>query len=79
MTIHSTIRLFDPDRTIGWTDRAFHIHAIHVWTLSPLPDGRVLVKTRESMDGGLVGRFYSSRELLESDKMWSEHLKKAES
>jgi hypothetical protein len=77
MTIHSTIRLFDPDRGIGWTGRAFHIHAIHVWTLRPLPDGRVLVETRESMDGWLVDRFYSSRELLESDKKWLEHLKRA--
>jgi hypothetical protein len=77
MTIHSTIRLFDPDRRIGWTGRAFHIHAIHVWTLRPLADGRVLVETRESMDGWLVDRFYSSRELLESDKKWLEHLKKA--
>ena len=77
MTIHSTIRLFDPDRTLGWTGRAFHIHAIHIWTLSPLPDGRVLVETRESMDGWLVERFYSSRELQESDKKWLEHLKKA--
>jgi hypothetical protein len=77
MTIHSTIRLFDPDRTVGWTGRAFHIHAIHIWTLSPLPDGRVLVETRESMDGWLVDRFYSSRELQESDKKWLERLKKA--
>jgi hypothetical protein len=77
MTIHSTIRLFAPDRSIGWTGRAFHIHAIHIWTLRPLPDGGVLVETRESMDGWLVDRFYSSRELLESDKKWLEHLKKA--
>ena len=76
-TIHSTIRLFDPYRTVGWTGRAFHIHAIHIWTLSPLPDGRVLVETRESMDGWLVDRFYSSRELRESDKKWLEHLKTA--
>jgi hypothetical protein len=77
MKIHSTIRLFAPDRSIGWTGRAFHIHAIHVWTLSPLPDGRVLVETRESMDGWLVDKFYSSRQLQESDKKWLEHLKKA--
>jgi hypothetical protein len=77
MTIHSTIRLFAPGRTVGWTGRAFHIHAIHIWTLSPLPDGRVLLETRESMDGWLVDRFYSSRELQENDKKWLEDLKKA--
>ena len=77
MTIHSTIRLMNADRTIGWTGRAFHIHAIHLWTLSPQPDGRVLVETRESMDGWLVDRFYSSRELQETDTKWLEYLKKA--
>jgi len=77
MTIHSTIRLFDSDRAVGWTGRAVHLHAIHIWTLNPLPDGRVLVETRESMDGWLIGRLYSSRELQESDKKWLEHLKKA--
>jgi uncharacterized protein YndB with AHSA1/START domain len=75
--IHSTIRLFDPERAIGWTGRAFHIHAIHLWTLSPQPDGRVLVATHESMDGWLVDRFYSSRELQEADQKWLGYLKKA--
>ncbi len=77
MTIHSTIRLFDPDRTVGWTGRAFHIRAIHIRTLSPQPDGRVLVETRESMDGWLVERLYPSRELRESDKKWLELLNQA--
>ena len=77
MTVHSTIRLFDPGRSVGWTGRAFHIHAIHIWTLTPLPDGRVLVETRESLDGWLIDRFYSSRELQESDTKWLEHLKQA--
>jgi hypothetical protein len=75
MRIHSTTRLFDPDRAIGWTGRVFHIHAIHVWPLRPLPDGRVLVETRESMDRWLVDRFYSSRELQDSDRKWLERLK----
>jgi hypothetical protein len=77
MNIHSTIRLIDPDRTICWTGRMLHVHAIHCWVLNSLRNGRVLVKTRESMDGLLISRFYSSRELLESDPRWLVRLKQA--
>jgi len=77
MTIDSTIRLFDPDRAFGWTGRALQVHAIHLWTLSPLPDARTLVRTRESMDGWLISLFYSSSELLESDQRWLTRLKVA--
>jgi hypothetical protein len=77
MTIHSTIRLFDAGRTVGWTGRAFHIHAIHIWTLTPRPNGRVLVETRESMDGWLLDRFYTSRDLQKSDERWLRQLKQA--
>ena len=55
----------------------FHLHAIHCWTLSLLPDDEVLVKTRESMDGWLISRIYSSPELLESDQRWLAQLKQA--
>ena len=54
-----------------------HIHAIHCWTLSLLPNDKVLVKTRESMDGWLISRIYSSPELLESDQRWLAKLKQA--
>jgi len=75
--VHSTIRLIDPERTFCWTGRVAYFHAIHCWSLSPLPDGRTLVTTRESMDGWLISRLYSSRELLESDQRWLLHLKQA--
>jgi hypothetical protein len=55
----------------------FHIHAIHCWTLSSSPDDKVLVKTRESMDGWLISRIYSSPELLKSDQRWLAQLKQA--
>jgi hypothetical protein len=77
MDIHSTIQLLDPKKAICWTGRVWFIHAIHCWTLSALPDGRILVKTRETMDGWLISRFYSSRELLESDQRWMARLKQA--
>jgi hypothetical protein len=77
MDIHSTIQLVDPERSICWTGRMLHIHAIHCWTLSLLPNDKVLVKTRESMDGWLISRIYSSPELLESDQRWLAKLKQA--
>jgi hypothetical protein len=77
MDIRSTVRLLDPQKAICWTGRVWHIHAIHCWTLSALPDGRILVKTRESMDGWLLSRFYSSQELLQSDQLWMARLKQA--
>jgi hypothetical protein len=77
MNVHSTIHLIDSEQAICWTGRVAYFHAIHCWTLSPLPDGRILVTTRESMDGWLITRFYSSRELLESDQRWLVRLKQA--
>jgi hypothetical protein len=77
MNIDSTIQLMDPKRGICWTGRVWYIHAIHCWTLSESPEGGILVSTRESMDGWLLSRFYSSRELLESDRRWLARLKQA--
>jgi uncharacterized protein YndB with AHSA1/START domain len=77
MDIHSTIQLVDPERSICWTGRMLHIHAIHCWTLTVLSDDTVQVKTRESMDGWLISRIYSSPELLQSDQRWLAKLKQA--
>lgn len=74
--IHSTIRRFDESaHVIAWTGRAFTIHAVHVWSLSVLPDGRTLVQTRESMDGWLISLFYSSSRLQETHRLWLARLK----
>jgi hypothetical protein len=35
---------------------ALSTYAIHIGILNPLPDGRVLVETRESMDVWLIDR-----------------------
>ena len=40
MQIHSTMQLIDPER-VCWTGRVLHLHAIHCWTLSSLPDNTV--------------------------------------
>lgn len=77
MTIHSTIRRFEAQRALCWTGRALIFHAIHCWQLESRADGTVRVRMRESMSGFLLGRFYSSRELLDADQAWLERLKHA--
>jgi uncharacterized protein YndB with AHSA1/START domain len=77
MDIHSTLQRVVPDQGICWTGRMLHIHAIHCWELKLLPDGHTVVKTRESMDGLFISRFYSSQELLDSDQLWLTRLKQA--
>jgi len=76
-SVHSAIQLFQPDQSIAWTGRVLNFHAIHVWTLAPLPDGGTLVTTTESMNGWLITFFYSSAELLQSDQRWLNALKVA--
>jgi hypothetical protein len=64
-SIHSRIALFQPQRRLAWTGRLFIFHAIHAWILTPLPDGRTLVQTRESMSGWPIGLL--SRKKLKPD------------
>jgi len=75
-TIHSCVALFEPQRRLAWTGRLFIFHAIHAWMLTPLPNGRTLVQTRESMSGWPIGLLYSSGDLLSADNQWLADLKK---
>ena len=77
MSIASRIAVFEPEKQIGWTGRVYTIRAIHLWRLTPLPDGRTEVATRESMSGWLISFFYSSPDLLDSQRRWLDHLKQA--
>jgi uncharacterized protein YndB with AHSA1/START domain len=74
--IESRIALVRTNQQIGWTGTAFKAHAVHIWTLEPLPDGNTLVKTTESMDGFLLKLFYSSKDLAASHKVWLDALKR---
>jgi uncharacterized protein YndB with AHSA1/START domain len=49
--IKSTVQAFDPQKSIGWTGRAPGIAARHVWTIRPVAQGAVVVRTDESMTG----------------------------
>ena len=75
-TIHSRIALYDPQRLLSWTGHLYWFRAIHVWTLTSMPDGKTLVETRESMSGWPIGLLFSSADLLETDRRWLVSLKK---
>lgn len=68
-TIHSKVALMEACKRFAWTGTAT-AHAIHVWELRGMPDGRTLVTTRESMSGFLLSMFYSSAKLKESHERW---------
>jgi uncharacterized membrane protein len=75
--ITSRIVVFEPNRMIGWTGRVFTSRAVHLWSLTALPDGRTEVETRESISGWPISMFYSSGELLDSNRHWLAQLKTA--
>jgi hypothetical protein len=68
--IISRIVAFDPNRMIGWAGRVFTARAVHLWSLTALPDGGTEVGTRESIGGWPISMFYSSGELLDSNRHW---------
>src|SRR5215216_3433358 len=54
LSIESTIQEIDPPRRIVWSGPARGIMAIHVWTMTPSEENKVLVHTEESWDGDPV-------------------------
>ncbi|MBU7316641.1 SRPBCC family protein [Paenibacillus oleatilyticus] len=50
LPVVSTIREVDPMRRIVWGGPAQGIEGVHVWTITPTPNG-VVVQTTESWDG----------------------------
>jgi hypothetical protein len=76
-SVESTLMLVKPLKAISWTGRALGLRAVHVWTLATEPDGRVLVRTRESMDGFPITLLYPSAKLQKSDTYWLARLKQA--
>jgi hypothetical protein len=77
MIIHSTVRRFVPEQQLAWTGNVLNFHAIHVWTLTPGPDGTTQVSVRESISGFMIGFFYASDDLRRGDENWLAGLKKA--
>lgn len=77
MAIHSQVELFEPERRLSWTGTAFTAKAIHVWELKSESGNRTLVSVKESMDGPMMAKLFSSRNLAETDTEWLAALKKA--
>lgn len=77
MTINSVIQAMTPDQMLSWTGHVLNFHAIHVWVLSPQPDGGTIVTVRESVSGFMIGYFYSNAQLQHDDANWLSALKKA--
>jgi len=75
-SVRSKLALVEPITAISWTGQAFGLEAVHVWTFTALPSGRVLVRTRESMDGFPISVLYPSAKLQESDVRWLASLKR---
>lgn len=76
-SIHSHVVLFMPDKALAWTGSASIAKALHVWTLTSVGPDTTRVVCRESMDGFLLARFYSSAELQTSIDHWMNNLKVA--
>ncbi len=75
-TIHSRIVLYQPQMQLAWTGELYLFHAIHLWTLTPMPNGQTLIRTDESMSGWPISVVYSSTDLLQADQRWLSFLKK---
>ena len=73
--IVSTIELIQAPTGITWTGSAMGLKAIHVWNITAQPDGRVLVRTAESMRGFPSSLFYSSSDLQKANSGWLKALK----
>jgi len=77
LTVRSRLSVVRPRSMIAWRGRALGLNAVHIWILTPQPDGAVLVRTRESMDGFPISLLYPSAKLQASDVAWLASLKRA--
>jgi uncharacterized protein YndB with AHSA1/START domain len=75
--IESQVQLCDPPNRLSWTGSAWTAKAVHVWELQPASGDRTWVTVKESMDGPLISRLYSSGQLSESIQRWLTALKDA--
>jgi uncharacterized protein YndB with AHSA1/START domain len=75
--VQSQVQLFEAERRLSWTGTAMTAKAVHVWELKPESGDRTLVTMKESMDGPLMAKFYSSQELYKADHEWLAALKRA--
>jgi uncharacterized protein YndB with AHSA1/START domain len=75
--IRSQVQLFEPERRLSWTGTAMTAKAVHVWELKPESGNQTLLTMKESMDGPLMAKLYSSQKLGEAGNEWLLALKQA--
>jgi hypothetical protein len=75
--IRSQVQLFEPERRRRWTGTAMTAKAVHVWELKPESGNQTLLTMKESMDGPLMAKLYSSQALGEAGNEWLLALKRA--
>lgn len=74
--INSTLHTVHPNKSFGWTGKAFGAFAIHNWTLAEA-NGQTTVFVEESMEGFLVNLFKKSftKNLENGMQKWLDFLK----
>lgn len=76
MSIHCVIARFEPERSLAWAGKVLNYNAIHVWTLTALPDGGTEVTLQQSVSGFVISWFYSPSALHAEDVTWLQALKR---
>ena len=74
--IHSEVQMFEPSHRLSWTGKAYTAKAVHVWTLTAVAPDQTKVAVDESMEGPLMAKLFSSRQLQEVDTNWVNALKR---
>ncbi|MFZ0887657.1 MAG: hypothetical protein WA005_04325 [Candidatus Binataceae bacterium] len=75
--VHSTVRVFEPMRSLEWDAKATGMRAYHGWLLEPSADG-IWVVTEETQNGILpwLARWYLKRMLHGGHQNWVESLRR---
>jgi len=75
--VHSTVRVFEPMRSLEWHAKAFGVRAYHGWQLEQSVEG-VWVITEETQNGPLpkLLRWYLRPRLVRGHQQWVEGLRR---
>jgi hypothetical protein len=75
--VRSIVKVFEPERELGWDATAFGLRAYHGWELEPVGDGcRVVTAERQVGPLTTMGRWYLRRALLREHQNWLESLRR---
>jgi polyketide cyclase/dehydrase/lipid transport protein len=75
--VHSTVRVFEPTRSLEWNARAIGLRAYHGWLIEPAVDG-AWVLTEETQNGPLpkLLGWYLRPRLSRGHQQWVESLRR---